>query len=222
MKGKIVRYNFLGLDHVSKEVYSLDYAIVLEATLENGLVRILPFTNKFIKESIESFCINKIDGFIGVKNEGFVTENQYVLFDKMIEVKNEELYPVYKQNVLGNLLKDPSGKPIQVILNDLQMAMIDKKYNQFEEGEEKSVINLLLKADACYDIDMEHLKENEILKLGYKKLDKYKEYNFNNQKIIIFFIENERYSVIMNKGEFKDLNIRNEKLKALFSVDMVG
>lgn len=86
MKGKIVQYNFADIE---EEVYSLDYAIAWNTDEEN--VNIIPFTNKFCKESIESFCLGKIDNFVEILNEGFVENHHYVHLDKMISVPKKKL-----------------------------------------------------------------------------------------------------------------------------------
>ncbi|HGM1112715.1 TPA: hypothetical protein ACKOK0_002310, partial [Clostridioides difficile] len=55
--------------------------------------------------------------------------------------------------------------------------------------------------------------------LGYESIDRYKEYNFDNDKILIFFINKKRYSVIMKKtnNSDNDLVSRNNAIKELFT-----
>lgn len=222
MKGNIVRYNFLGLDTHDKEVFTLDYAIVLNEADENNNIRILPFTNRFNKESMESFCIGKVNGFIEVRNEGFVSNDLYVRFDKMLTVKADELYPVYAQDTYGRLTFDESGNKILVRIDDLQAKRIDAKLALYEEGEEKCACNVITKADNDFDIDYEKDAENPIFNLGFEELDKYKEYNFEDQKILVFFIKGERYSLIMHRCEPKSIEYRNSKIKEYFAVRKIG
>ena len=187
MKGNIVRYNFLGLDTHDKEVFRLDYAIVLNESSENGMVKILPITNRFNKESMESFCIGNVDGFVEVKNEGFVENSQYVRFDKILEVHEDELYPVYKQDSCGNMILDGNDNKCLVSVNDFQRKKIEEKYARYEEGEERCAYNVITKAGASYDIDYGELENNPLAELGFKTLDKYREYNWGDQKILVFF-----------------------------------
>ncbi|SFE18411.1 hypothetical protein [Peptostreptococcus sp. D1] len=216
MLGDVVRYNFFALDNVDKDTYSLDYAIVLDIDEKNNTTKILPISNKFHKESIESFCIGYIPGFVEVKNEGYVNNKQYVHFNKVIDVNDNELYPVHEQDLCGNISKDDSGSPINVALDIEQLEKIVKKYRIYEIGEEKNLINLLMKSDAHYelsnDTDIEKLQ-----KISSLKMEKYREYNFNNNKIIVFFVDGKRYSVKLTKTDNLDLNSRNNRLKTILN-----
>ena len=45
------------------------------------------------------------------------------------------------------------------------------------------------------------------------EMDKYREYNFKDKKVVVFFVEGKRYSVVMVPTDNKDLSYRNESLK---------
>ena len=110
MLGDIIRYNFFALDDVDYETYSLDYAVILDIDEDKNTVKILPISNKFSKDSIESFCIGLIPGFVEIKNEGYVRNKHYVHFSKVIDVRPEELHPVHVQDISGSILKNEMTK----------------------------------------------------------------------------------------------------------------
>ncbi|MCC0684893.1 hypothetical protein KGF42_06265 [Clostridioides sp. ZZV15-6383] len=214
MKGKIVQYNFADIE---EEVYSLDYAIAWNTDREN--VNIIPFTNKFCKESIESFCLGKIDNFVEILNEGFVENHHYVHLDKMVSVPKKKVNLVYQQDTHGYLLRDDNNNLIPAKITSEQSKSISNKMELFCAGEEKCLINILLKADPSYILDVNSIKDKNILNLGYESIDRYKEYNFDDDKILIFFINKKRYSVIMKKtnNSSNDLASRNNAIKELFT-----
>lgn len=217
MIGDIVRYNFFALDDADKETYSLDYAIVLDKDEENDIIKILPFTNKYNKDSIESFCIGDIPGFVEIKNEGYVNNKQYVHFDKIMDVNLHELYSVHSQDVYGRISRDESGNPIKVRLNEEQLDRIVNRYGIYEEGEERNILNLLTKSDARYILN-EELNDIEMLKdVCSKEMDKYREYNFKEKKVVVFFVDGVRYSITMETCDNEDLNKRNQGLMNLFN-----
>ena len=41
-----------------------------------------------------------------------------------------------------------------------------------------------------------------------------REYNFKDKKVVVFFVEGKRYSVVMVPTDNKDLAYRNDSLKA--------
>lgn len=216
MLGDIVRYNFFALENVDKETYTLDYAVVLDIDEKNNTTKILPISNKFHKDSIESFCIGCIPGFVEIKNEGYVNNKQYVHFNKIIDVSENELHPVHKQDLYGNISKDKKGLPINVSLDQDQLEKIVKKYRIYEIGEEKNLINLLMKSDAHFELSSES-NIHELQKICKKEMDKYREYNLNDTKIIVFFVDGKRYSVKLNKTDNLNINLRNDKLKSLLN-----
>ena len=212
MLGDIIRYNFFALDDVDYETYSLDYAVILDIDEDKNTVKILPISNKFSKDSIESFCIGLIPGFVEIKNEGYVSNKQYVHFSKVIDVRPEELHPVHVQDISGSILKDDKGNPISVALTDDQLEKILRKYKIYEIGEERNLINLLMKSDAQFMLaDSNEL--DQIRKVCNVEMDKYREYNFKDKKVVVFFVEGKRYSVVMVPTDNKDLSYRNESLK---------
>lgn len=217
MVGDIVRYNFFALDNADKETYALDYAIVLDKDDENKLIKILPFTSKYNKDSIENFCIGDIPGFVEIRNEGYVNNKQYVHFDKIMDVGVDELYPVHHQDVYGRILRSDSGNPINVKLDSDQMNVVMDRYGIYEAGEEKNLVNLLTKADPSYVLDYDSNDINELCGICNKKMDKYREYNFSDKKVVVFFVEGKRYSVIMEASDNSDLGHRNAKLKEMLS-----
>lgn len=217
MIGDIVRYNFFTLDDADKETYSLDYAIVLDKDEENEIIKILPFTSKYNKDSIESFCIGNILGFVEIKNEGYVNNKQYVHFDKIMDVNVEELYPVYHQDVYGRIRRDSFGDPINVKLADEQLDLVASRYGIYEVGEERNIINLLIKADPKYVINTEENDIDNLRQVCDKEMDKYREYNFSDKKIVVFFVDGDRYSVVMQSTNNDDLEFRNAYLKKIFS-----
>lgn len=212
MLGDIIRYNFFALDDVDYETYSLDYAVILDVDEDKNTVKILPISNKFSKDSIESFCIGLIPGFVEIKNEGYVSNKQYVHFSKVIDVRPDELHPVHVQDISGSILKDDKGNPISVALTDDQLEKILRKYKIYEIGEERNLINLLMKSDAQFMLaDSNEL--DQIRKVCNVEMDKYREYNFKDKKVVVFFVEGKRYSVVMVPTDNKDLSYRNESLK---------
>lgn len=217
MLGDIVRYNFFALDDASEETYLLDYAIVLDGDDENDNIKILPFTSSYHKDSIESFCIGCIPGFVEVKNEGYVNNRQYVHFNKILDVKRDELYPVHHQDVYGRIQKNNTGNPMNVRLAQEQLDKIVDRYGIYEEGEEKNLINLLIKSDAAFDLNNEENNIVELREVSAKEMDKYREYNFTDKKVVVFFVDGKRYSVVMNATDNKDLDNRNNSLKKLLS-----
>ena len=212
MLGDIIRYNFFALDDVDYETYSLDYAVILDIDEDKNTVKILPISNKFSKDSIESFCIGLIPGFVEIKNEGYVSNKQYVHFSKVIDVRPDELHPVHVQDISGSILKDDKGNPISVALTDDQLEKILRKYKIYEIGEERNLINLLMKSDAQFMLaDSNEMDQSR--KVCNVEMDKYREYNFKDKKVVVFFVEGKRYSVVMVPTDNKDLSYRNESLK---------
>jgi len=211
MLGDVVRYNFFALENVDKETYSLDYAIVLDVDDKNNTTKILPISNKFHKDSIESFCIGYIPGFVEVKNEGYVNNKQYVHFNKVIDVHESELFPVHEQDLTGAITKDSKGMPKNVAIDEDQLEKIVKKYRIYEIGEEKNLINLLVKSDARFELSKDN-NVDEIKEVCQCEMDKYREYNFHNHKIVVFFVDGKRYSVKMNMTDNSDLIARNNGL----------
>ena len=55
---------------------------------------------------------------------------------------------------------------------------------------------------------------DQIRKVCNKEMDKYREYNFKDKKVVVFFVEGKRYSVVMVPTDNKDLAYRNDSLKA--------
>ena len=212
MLGDIIRYNFFALDDVDYETYSLDYAVILDIDEDKNTVKILPISNKFSKDSIESFCIGLIPGFVEIKNEGYVSNKQYVHFSKVIDVGPDELHPVHVQDISGSILKDDKGNPISVALTDDQLEKILRKYKIYEIGEERNLINLLMKSDAQFML-ADSNQMDQIRKVCNMEMDKYREYNFKDKKVVVFFVEGKRYSVVMVPTDNKDLSYRNESLK---------
>ena len=212
MLGDIIRYNFFALDDVDYETYSLDYAVILDIDEDKNTVKILPISNKFSKDSIESFCIGLIPGFVEIKNEGYVSNKQYVHFSKVIDVRPDELHPVHVQDISGSILKDDKGNPISVALTDDQLEKILRKYKIYEIGEERNLINLLMKSDAQFML-ADSNEMDQIRKVCNVEMDKYREYNFKDKKVVVFFVEGKRYSVVMVSTDNKDLSYRNESLK---------
>lgn len=212
MLGDIIRYNFFALDDVDYETYSLDYAVILDIDEDKNTVKILPISNKFSKDSIESFCIGLIPGFVEIKNEGYVSNKQYVHFSKVIDVRPDELHPVHVQDISGSILKDDKSNPISVALTDDQLEKILRKYKIYEIGEERNLINLLMKSDAQFML-ADSNEMDQIRKVCNMEMDKYREYNFKDKKVVVFFVEGKRYSVVMVPTDNKDLSYRNESLK---------
>lgn len=212
MLGDIIRYNFFALDDVDYETYSLDYAVILDIDEDKNTVKILPISNKFSKDSIESFCIGLIPGFVEIKNEGYVSNKQYVHFSKVIDVRPDELHPIHVQDISGSILKDDKGNPISVALTDDQLEKILRKYKIYEIGEERNLINLLMKSDAQFML-ADSNEMDQIRKVCNVEMDKYREYNFKDKKVVVFFVEGKRYSVVMVPTDNKDLSYRNESLK---------
>lgn len=212
MLGDIIRYNFFALDDVDYETYSLDYAVILDIDEDKNTVKILPISNKFSKDSIESFCIGLIPGFVEIKNEGYVSNKQYVHFSKVIDVRPEELHPVHVQDISGSILKSENDKAISVALTDDQLERVLRKYKIYEIGEERNLINLLMKSDAQFVL-ADSNEIDQIRKVCNKEMDKYREYNFKDKKVVVFFVEGKRYSVVMVPTDNKDLAYRNDSLK---------
>lgn len=213
MLGDIIRYNFFALDDVDYETYSLDYAVILDIDEDKNTVKILPISNKFSKDSIESFCIGLIPGFVEIKNEGYVSNKQYVHFSKVIDVRPEELHPVHVQDISGSILKNENDKAISVALTDDQLERVLRKYKIYEIGEERNLINLLMKSDAQFVL-ADSNEIDQIRNVCNKEMDKYREYNFKDKKVVVFFVEGKRYSVVMVPTDNKDLAYRNDSLKA--------
>ncbi|MBF1048905.1 MAG: hypothetical protein HXL22_05905, partial [Peptostreptococcus sp.] len=179
MLGDIIRYNFFALDDVDYETYSLDYAVILDIDEDKNTVKILPISNKFSKDSIESFCIGLIPGFVEIKNEGYVSNKQYVHFSKVIDVRPEELHPVHVQDISGSILKSENDKAISVALTDDQLERVLRKYKIYEIGEERNLINLLMKSDAQFVL-ADSNEIDQIRNVCNKEMDKYREYNFKD------------------------------------------
>lgn len=213
MLGDIIRYNFFALDDVDYETYSLDYAVILDIDEDKNTVKILPISNKFSKDSIESFCIGLIPGFVEIKNEGYVSNKQYVHFSKVIDVRPEELHPVHVQDISGSVLKNENDKAMSVALTDDQLERVLRKYKIYEIGEERNLINLLMKSDAQFVL-ADSNEIDQIREVCNKEMDKYREYNFKDKKVVVFFVEGKRYSVVMVPTDNKDLAYRNDSLKA--------
>ena len=54
---------------------------------------------------------------------------------------------------------------------------------------------------------------DQIRKVCNVEMDKYREYNFKDKKVVVFFVEGKRYSVVMVPTDNKDLTYRNESIK---------
>lgn len=50
-----------------------------------------------------------------------------------------------------------------------------------------------------------------------KEMDKYREYNFSDKKVIVFFVDGDRYSIVMEATNNDDLECRNQDLKKVFN-----
>ncbi|MDU3455092.1 hypothetical protein [Peptostreptococcus sp.] len=213
MLGDIVRYNFFALDEADKETYSLDYAVVLDIDEAKDAIKILPITNKFCKDSIESFCIGHIPGFMEINNEGYVSNKQYVRFDKIMDVHESELIPVHIQDEYGMIHKNDKGDAISVALTEDQLEKIVKKYRIYEIGEERNLVNLLYKSDAKFQLAKDECDLDIISRVCKKEMQKYREYNHEGRKVVVFFVDGNRYSVIMNETDNLDIDMRNKDLK---------
>lgn len=44
-------------------------------------------------------------------------------------------------------------------------------------------------------------------------MQKYREYNHEGRKVVVFFVDGNRYSVIMNETDNLDIDMRNKDLK---------
>ena len=215
MKGNVVQYNFLRMEN--KELHDLAYAIVIGE--KEGMLTLLPFNNKFTKDSIASFCLGKIEGFLEIRNEGFIeNDGQYVHFDKIVEVPASDVTSVYKQDTYGSLLKDSEGNFVPVSLNEDQLKMVDDRQEIFEEGEATTPLGLIFKADKSYKLDYNSISSSELLSLGNTKFDRYREYNFGNEKIVVFFIDGKRYSLTMRKEGSASIAERNNEISEAFKI----
>lgn len=209
MLGNVVRYNFFAIENIDKETYSLDHAVVIDVNEEDGQVKILPITNTFCKDSIESFCLGKIEGFVEIRNEGFKELDQYVRFDKVMLVNKDEISSLKAQDEYGNINQDY----IDLYVNSDQLTKILDKYKEYTDGEIRNVVNLLLKSEPKYKLNMQASSLATDMDVYLKKMDKYREYNYNNQKIIVFYVEGQRYSLVMDATDNTDIKSRNEELK---------
>ena len=70
-----------------------------------------------------------------------------------------------------------------------------------------------MKSDAQFVLEDSNEIE-QIRKVCNKEMDKYREYNFKDKKVVVFFVEGKRYSVVMVPTNNKDLVYRNDSLKA--------
>ena len=215
MKGNIIQYNFLRME--DKDFYAFDYSIVLED--KGDMLTILPFNNKFAKDSISTFCLGKIDGFLEIRNEGFIENaGQYVHFEKMMDVPKADVHMVYKQDINGGLLKDENGEFIPITLSDEQNEMIAEKHELYEEGEAITPLSVIFKADKSFKLDYNSISSKELLELGNTKFDRYREFNFGDEKVLLFFIDEKRYSIIMRKGHTLSREERNSALAVHFNI----
>ncbi len=262
MKGNIIQYNFLRME--DKDFYAFDYSIVLED--KGDMLTILPFNNKFAKDSISTFCLGKIDGFLEIRNEGFIENaGQYVHFEKMMDVPKADVHMVYKQDINGGLLKDENGEFIPITLSDEQNEMIAEKHELYEEGEAKTPLSVkqdinggllkdengefipitlsdeqnemiaekhelyeegeaktplsvIFKADKSFKLDYNSISSKELLELGNTEFDRYREFNFGDEKVLLFFIDEKRYSIIMRKGHTLSREERNSALAVHFNI----
>lgn len=215
MKGNIIQYNFLRME--DKDFYAFDYSIVLED--KGDMLTILPFNNKFAKDSISTFCLGKIDGFLEIRNEGFIENaGQYVHFEKMMDVPKADVHMVYKQDINGGLLKDENGEFIPITLSDEQNEMIAEKHELYEEGEAKTPLSVIFKADKSFKLDYNSISSKELLELGNTEFDRYREFNFGDEKVLLFFIGGKRYSIIMRKGHTLSREERNSALAVHFNI----
>lgn len=215
MNGTVVQYNFLRMEN--EDFYGLDYAIVINENEDT--VTLLPFNNKFVKDSIASFCLGKIDGFLEIRNEGYIENSgQYVHFDKIIDVPKADVTPVAAQDTLGNLYVSEDGSFVPVKLSNYQMNMVSERQEIFNEGEATTPLGLIFKADKSYKLDYDSISSKELLDLGSTTFDRYREYNFGNEKIVVFYIDGKRYSLTMRKGDSSSLKERNSELMEVFQI----
>lgn len=213
MLGDIVGYNFFDLNEKGDKVYSLDYAIELDYNVEDGTIKLLPITNKYTDGSTEAFCIGKVDGFVEIQNEGYVQNDQYVHFDKVINVDKMDLSPVALQDVCGNITRSDNGDFKVAHLDDEQLEKVLRKYKIYDIGEKNSILNLIKKADPRYFLDEE--SAYRIKPVCDMSMDKYVEYDFSDKKVIVFYVDSNRYSATLNARKDGCFESRNSELKRL-------
>ncbi|WP_101773084.1 hypothetical protein [Peptostreptococcus faecalis] len=218
MLGNVIKYNFFAITDIMESAEVLDYAIIVGVDEKSNMVDIVPITSKYCEDSIESFCIGTIPGFIEVKNEGYVTEKQYVDFDKVLSVPLSDIKYISSQDLYGNLLRTESGEISKVKVSDEQLQELLEKYNVYEKEEEYSIFNLIKKSHPKFNLNKEENDIKNLSKVLDNRMDSYREYNVSDKKIIVFFVDEKRHSIIMNVSEEVDLDSRNTNIRSILAV----
>lgn len=191
-KGNIVLCDFIGF---GKELDLPHYAVVWNSNGWNENINIIPLTSKFKPESKSIFWLGKIKNFMSKDGSRFVNKDSYIYLNRLMEVSRLRVKLIYQEDTKGNKLTDYKGKFIPVQLDDSTINTISKSIKLTYSGEGVCLVDLLLKYKADNFIDLESLSDQNILNIGYRSIDDYKEYLFGEEIILIFFIDEVRYSL---------------------------
>ncbi|MDI0267202.1 type II toxin-antitoxin system PemK/MazF family toxin [Clostridioides difficile] len=210
-KGYIVQCNFTGLGN---ELDFLHFAVVWNSSSREETINILPLTSKKKENSLRTFFLGKIEGFITKDdNNNYINKNSYVYISKMMEVSRKRVKLIYKQNNNGKFQKIDE-RLIPLSIDEKYIKPISDCIKLFYINEGDYLVNILINMRSDYFLDIDELKNNKILELGYRYIEHFKEHTIDEKKIIICFIDGERYSLVMRKlnesnwNKFKSENHR--------------
>ena len=130
------------------------------------------------------------------KDDGkFINKDSYIYLNRLMEVSRLRVKLIYQEDTKGNKLTDSRGRYIPIKLDDAIINTISKsiKLNYSDDG--ICLVDLLLKYKPDNFIVLDSLSDKNILNIGYRLIDKYKEYLFDGEIILIFFVDELRYSL---------------------------
>lgn len=232
--GNIVQCQFIG---IGSEFNDLHFGIVWSVSKAKETFLIVPLTSKSIERTKSQFSIGKIPNFITSTTDTSVKES-FVYVNKITEVSRKKVKLWFQKDSNGKTLKDSKNKhnlPVKISLSQV---------DRIKEGVE---LELLHKNNYLYEIikciDKDYLPtssiDEDILKMGYRKIDYHSSIFMVSSIVIKFFIKGQEHEILFKKFEeavFNDNNNysnetvryhnsmisrRNEILKALFSEDEV-
>lgn len=202
-KGNIVLCDFVGF---GKELDLPHYAIVWKSNGWSENINIIPLTSKFKPESKSVFWLGKINNFMSIDDGKFINKDSYIYLNRLMEVSRLRVKLIYQEDIEGNKLTDSRGRYIPVKIDDTMINTISKsiKLNYSDDG--ICLVDLLLKYKPDNFIDLDSLSDKNILNIGYRLIDKYKEYLFDGESILIFFVDEVRYSLKIKKINWTRFN----------------
>lgn len=201
-KGNIVLCDFTGL---GKELDLPHYAIVWESIESNENINIIPLTSKIKNESKSVFGIGKIKNFMSKQGNEFINKNSYVYLNKLMEVSRSRVKIIFEENIHGTKIRNKLGKLIPLKLDTNTIKTISNSIKLLYASEGVCLVDLLATSYALDEfVSLDSLSNKKILDIGFKLIDHYRKYEFDDEKFLIFYVNEERYSLTIKKINFDE------------------